>query len=364
MSETIKVMLCDDSSTMRRLIKTAFKKDPTIEVVFEAANGREAVENIASSQPDIVVMDIEMPVMDGIEATIEIRKQNQRLPIVMFSSLTSRGAEATLDGLAAGANDFALKPAASGHIANAMQQIETDLILKIKQLVSRNRNSAGRDQPASAADSQVSSLESSIFSLNRKVDLIAIGVSTGGPDALQRLLSAIPSSSLTTPILITQHMPPVFTSLLAQRLTAQTGHLVCEAKDDEPIVPDRILIAPGDFHLTVQKSAAVLRAHLDQKAHENSCRPAVDPLFRSVAGTCGRQSLGIVLTGMGQDGMKGASDIKSSGGAVVVQDKSSSVIWGMPGKVAEAGLADSVLPLEGIATLISKNCCPNALVTS
>lgn len=347
MNEAIKVMLCDDSSTMRRLIKTALNKEPRFEIVYEAKDGQDAVDNIGSCMPDILVMDIEMPVMDGIIATTEIRKRQPRLPIVMFSSLTSRGAEATLDALAAGANDFALKPAASGHINNALEQLETDLVPKILKHAAPRTVSDIPDKQDAAT--------SKPYDFEKKIDAVAIGVSTGGPDTLAKLLGQIPVGC-STPILITQHMPPVFTKLLAKRLSRQTGHEVAEASDGELIKPGRILIAPGDFHMTVRKSATKFLTRLGQEDQENSCRPAVDPLFRSVAECYGNNALGVVLTGMGRDGTQGSSAIKSRGGSVFVQDKSSSVVWGMPGKVVEAGLADRIYSLNQIADAISKTC--------
>ncbi|MFK7768394.1 MAG: chemotaxis response regulator protein-glutamate methylesterase [Mariniblastus sp.] len=345
MKKHINVMLVDDSSTMRRLIKTALKSEPKLKFVYEAKDGQDAVKNVAVACPDIVVMDVEMPVMDGIVATREIRRHHPSLPIVMFSSLTSRGAEATLDALAAGANDFAVKPAAAGHITNAIEQLKENLLPKILELVTptlpiRRTVVAPRTPPQITNDTTSAS--------KNRIDSIAIGVSTGGPDALAKLLMDIPKN-LPVPILITQHMPPVFTSLLATRLTSRTGHSVKEAVDGEIVGKGNILLSPGDYHLTVKRSGVSVHAKLDQEPKENSCRPAVDPLFRSMATCYGKNAMGIVLTGMGQDGAQGSGAIKSQGGSIIVQDKDSSVIWGMPGKVVSAGHADQILPLNQIA---------------
>ncbi len=355
MPEPIRVMLCDDSSTMRRLIKAALKNEPRLSVVYEAEHGQDAVNNVDQTRPDIVVMDIEMPVMDGIVATREIRRRQPKLPIVMFSSLTSRGAEATLDALAAGANDFAVKPAASGHISNAMAQLQSDLLPKLLQLVAPNLASSTNATVAHQHRSAASPLQQETPQQEtlHRVDAIAIGVSTGGPDALAKLLFDIPKT-LRVPVLITQHMPPVFTNLLAERLSLRTGHSVNEAVDGEVVTNDRILLAPGDFHLTVSRHGTSVRVKLNQEPEENSCRPAVDPLFRSVAKCYGKNAIGIVLTGMGQDGALGAADIKSTGGSIIVQDEASSVIWGMPGKIVSAGHADRILPLNEIASELAR----------
>lgn len=350
MNKQIKVMLCDDSSTMRRLIKAALKKEPRLHVVYEAKDGQDAVNNLDQACPDIVVMDVEMPVMDGIVATQEIRRRQPLLPIVMFSSLTSRGAEATLDAISAGANDFAMKPTASGHINDAMEKLQADLLPKILQLVDLNANT----NPSRIVKTNYNPLEVEKQSqANHRIDAIAIGVSTGGPDALAKLLMDVPKN-LPVPILITQHMPPVFTDLLAKRLALRTGHNVSEAIDGEVVTNGRVIIAPGDFHLTVKRRETSVRVKLNQDPTENSCRPAVDPLFRSVAKCFGKHVIGLVLTGMGQDGARGAADIKSNGGTIIVQDEPSSVIWGMPGKVVSAGCADQILPLNEIARELAR----------
>ena len=345
MNTQIKVMLCDDSSTMRRLIKAALKKEPRLNVVYEAKDGQDAVNNLERACPDIVVMDVEMPVMDGIVATREIRRRKPSLPIVMFSSLTQRGAEATLDAISAGANGFAVKPAASGHIDNALEQLKTDLLPKLLHLVDAKLKTKSRK---TAATKRRTIANESPSKPKHRVDAIAIGVSTGGPDALAKLLLDIPKT-LPVPILIAQHMPPVFTELLAKRLSARTGHRVREAVDGEIVTSGRVFLAPGDYHLTVGRRGTSVRVQLNQEPAENSCRPAVDPLFRSVAECFGRHAIGLVLTGMGEDGALGAAEIKSSGGTVIVQDQHSSVIWGMPGKVVSAGCADQILPLNQIA---------------
>ena len=360
MSESIRVMLCDDSSTMRRLIKTALKKEPRLQVIFEAKHGREAVDNLATAKPDVVVMDIEMPVMDGIDATKAIRQRSATLPIVMFSSLTAKGAEATLDALSAGANDFAMKPAAAGHIDIALRKLQSDLIPKLLQHVASASRKPGQTSRSSSSTTAIGQRTTSPVPASPTFapsKIVAIGVSTGGPDALVKLLSGIPKS-FPVPILITQHMPPVFTTLLAERLSSQSGHQVVEAKNGELVKPGRVLLAPGDFHMTVRKSGPQMVVHLNQDAKENACRPAVDPLFRSIAECYRKTATAVVLTGMGSDGALGSKAIKSNGGRIVIQDEPTSVVWGMPGKVFSTGLADSVLPLSQIAAELVRSVTP------
>lgn len=353
-------MLCDDSSTMRRLIKAAIENDPRIKVVAEAKHGQDAIEQLPIASPDIVILDVEMPIMDGIDTTRAIRKISRSLPIVMFSSLTSRGAEATFDAMKAGANDFATKPVAVGHPQDAINQVQRNLIPKIVTLVSPQVFSptvpttiqqASRVSPVVAAPQ---STANKLFHFTKNIQAIAIGVSTGGPDALEKVLSDIPRG-FSLPILITQHMPPVFTKMLAQRLSEKTGHAVVEAQHDQVIEPSTIAVAPGGFHLFVERQGVSVLTKLNEDPPENSCRPAVDPLFRSFASVYGRRSLGVVLTGMGSDGLEGCKALKAVGATVLVQDQESSVVWGMPSKVFGAGLADGVLPLSDVGHTISRS---------
>lgn len=364
MSTEIRVMICDDSAIIRRLIKTSLQLEKSLEVVCEAKNGREAIEKFNEAKPDVIVMDIEMPVVDGLQAVKEIRQLDATVPIIMFSSLTSRGAAASLDALAAGATDFATKPTGAGHIQQALESLRRDLIPKLLQWTVGKRASLAEQN--AAADNHLASLTSSEFRIAGldtttrsagksigQIHAIAIGVSTGGPQALARLLGNLPSP-FPIPILIAQHMPPVFTNLLAERLTKQTGHDVHEAVDGEELTGGSVLIAPGDHHLTIERQGNKVVAKLNQDPPEHSCRPSVNPLFCSLADCFGDQALGIVLTGMGQDGARGAKQIKSHGGYVFVQDKASSTVWGMPGQVVQSGCADRILPLDQIADQVNR----------
>ncbi|QDV42742.1 Chemotaxis response regulator protein-glutamate methylesterase [Stieleria neptunia] len=346
MNKEIRVMVCDDSAIMRRLIKTALELEPSMKVVCEAKHGRDAIDQLDPTRPDIVVMDIEMPVMDGVEAVREIRKLGRTLPVIMFSSLTSRGAEASLDAIAAGATDFATKPTGAGHIQQALESLRRDLIPKLLQWTAGKR--ADSIATVSPAEPTPAFATRDAEGSKRGVAAIAIGVSTGGPQALSKLLSGLPHD-FPAPILIVQHMPPVFTGLLAERLSAQTGHCVREAADGDRLTPGTILIAPGDYHMVASRERDGVHVRLNQEPPENACRPSVNPLFCSLGNCFGDQALGVVLTGMGQDGTRGAQSLKACGARVYVQDQESSIVWGMPGQVAECGLADRVLPLDQIA---------------
>ena len=360
----IRVLLCDDSSLMRRLIVSTVKTMPDILVVSEAVDGQDALNKLPSVRPDVVVMDIKMPVMDGIQAVREIRKTDRKLPVIMFSSLTTEGADATVDAISAGANDFVIKPVEVGHIGNAVSHLRKELIPKIYQWcgtpggavknaeqqktpdhgpVSRDLDSAAPSSLSSAASPQ---------KLPR-AEAIGIGVSTGGPQTLTAIVSRLPQK-LTAPIFIVQHMPASFTGLLAERLAAEQGHPVYEATEGGLVGVGDIVIAPGDYHMTVQRSGNGVVTRLNQNPPENSCRPSVDPLFRSLAECYGERCLGIILTGMGKDGTVGAAALKARGARILAQDKATSVVWGMPGNVVQTGLADWVVPRDQIAAEIKQ----------
>ena len=349
----IRVLVVDDSVVIRRLVSDVLSADPAIEVIGVAANGRIALEKIARLKPDLVTMDVEMPELDGLQALKAIRKTNKRLPVVMFSSLTDRGAATTIEALSAGASDYVTKPSNVGSTTMAMARMREQLIPKVKALcgfkdgapmpVSSSSPTGARSTPAVRIASAGP----------RRAEILAIGVSTGGPNALAELLPAIPAD-FPLPIVIVQHMPPVFTRLLADRLNAASAITVCEGMAGEELKPGTAWIAPGDYHMVLEKTAGSARITLNQQQTENSCRPAVDPLFRSVAQIYGAATLGVILTGMGQDGLKGCEQIAQAGGQILAQDEASSVVWGMPGFVARAGLAEKVLPLNQIAGAVMR----------
>jgi two-component system chemotaxis response regulator CheB len=334
----IRVLVVDDAAVFRRLLSEELSKDPALEVVGAAANGRIALTRLTQATPDIVILDIEMPEMDGLATLRELRKTYPRLPVIMFSALTERGAEATLDALALGATDYFTKPANVGGLDSSLEVIREQLIPEIKALCGRE----GREPKVEAPARQV---PPSSRLVPGPAQIVAIGASTGGPNALAEVFRRLPGD-FPVPIVMVQHMPPMFTRLLAERLSAQFPFRVEEGAPGSVLRPGHAYIAPGDYHMMVERDGFQVRTSVNQDPPENSCRPAADVLFRSVAKACGRHALAVVLTGMGQDGLRGCEAIREAGGQVLAQDEPTSVVWGMPGCVARAGLADRVLPIS------------------
>jgi two-component system chemotaxis response regulator CheB len=358
----IRVLVVDDSVVVRRLVTDVLAADPDIEVVATAPNGRIALTKIEALAPDAITLDIEMPVMDGIETVRALRRAGHRMPVIMFSTLTERGAAATLDALEAGASDYVTKPANVGSVSESLAQVRSSLIPKIKALCARPVRSAGAVRPRPAAEFTAGSrvltpspraaapaARPPAATATRRTSgtayrVLAIGCSTGGPEALGKVLKALPGD-LGVPVVVVQHMPPVFTAQFAARLDRSLPLTVVEATSGMTLRPGHVYLAPGDYHLRVVLGAGGVRTALDQSAPESFCRPAVDVLFRSVVAAFGGDVLAAVLTGMGQDGKLGALDIVAAGGSVLVQDEATSVVWGMPGAVANAGAAEEVLAL-------------------
>jgi two-component system chemotaxis response regulator CheB len=344
----ITVLVVDDSVVMRRLVSDILASDPGIEVAGTAANGKVALAKIPQLNPDVVTLDVEMPVMDGLETLVALRALYPKLPVIMFSTLTARGASATLDALERGASDYVSKPANLGSVTASMDTVRAQLIPKIKALAARGRGVAVR-APAPMTTRPLPLAPAS--SPAGQVDVVVIGVSTGGPDALTTLISALPKD-FPVPIVVVQHMPPVFTALFAKRLDTKSPLRVSEARAGDRLEPGAVLIAPGDYHVRLRSDKFGVVTQLDQGTPENYCRPSVDVLFRSAPETFGAGVLAAVLTGMGSDGAKGAARIVEAGGSVIVQDAATSVVWGMPGAVVSAGLAAEVLPLSDMARAI------------
>jgi two-component system chemotaxis response regulator CheB len=423
----IRVLVVDDSVVVRKILCDTLTGESDFEVVGTAADGRLALEQIDATKPDVVTLDIEMPVMDGVAAAGEIHRRWPRLPVIMFSTLSQRGATTTLEALGAGAVDYVTKPTNSANLLDAMRSLREDLFAKLRFYGGRSAAARVAAQPVRAPavpasppapsaeepctnaapkssddrtgwrppaapardDAQRKSFRERLarlatsppavpsvvppaaggapvatpkppprapFAANPRSrlmpgeapEVVVIGVSTGGPPALNVLLPALPAT-FPVPILIVQHMPPIFTKLLAQQLAAKCQLKVVEAEAGMSLEPGVVAIAPGDFHMVIERSGTQHRIALHQEAPENSCRPSVDPLFRSAARCFGRRTLGVVLTGMGSDGMKGSQAIKEAGGVILAQDENSSVVWGMPGYVVNQGLADAVLALDMVA---------------
>ena len=342
----LRVLVVDDAVVMRRLISTVLEADPELEVAGIAPNGKVALARIPQVNPDVITLDVEMPEMDGLQTILEIRKLYPRLPVIMFSTMTRRGAVETVEALARGATDYVTKPANIGSVSEGMDRLREELIPKIKAYT-RPTLPAIPAPERSAEARAASPIAASPF----RCSAIAIGASTGGPNALHAVIPALPAN-LPVPVLIVQHMPAVFTELLAARLDQASKIRVEEAREGMQIERGRAYIAPGGKHLTLAGGNGCVRARLNEDPPENSCRPAVDVLFRSVAEVYGGGTLGVILTGMGQDGLRGARWIHEAGGKLIAQDQGSSVVWGMPGAVAEAGLADQIVALGAVSQAV------------
>jgi two-component system, chemotaxis family, protein-glutamate methylesterase/glutaminase len=343
--ERIRVLVVDDSVVIRRLVTHALENDPVIEVVGAAPNGLLALERIPQLNPDVLTLDIEMPEMDGIETLRRVRRDYPHVRVIMFSTLTERGAEITLQALTLGADDYVAKVSNEGSLDRSMTRLREEMIPKIKQFFQLPRQAG---VPARLPQAVPGLGETPVFQSKRiRPKVLVIGVSTGGPAALGLILPHLPAG-FPLPVLVVQHMPPLFTRLLAERLHAGCALPVAEAVDGAPLKPGEILIAPGDFHMKVASGAGQPRICLDRSAPQNSCRPAVDALFASTAEVYGGAVIAVILTGMGQDGLRGTEILRAQGGSILAQDEASSVVWGMPGAVVKAGLADRVLPLDRI----------------
>ena len=377
-----RILIVDDSAMMRSLLRAVISTDTCLEVAGTAADGASALRLLQTVQTDIILLDVEMPVMDGLATLRKLRQQWSRIPVIMCSSLTQRGAKVTIEALACGAADYVTKPSGQSDCETALRKLSQQLIPKIHALTTRSAEQSYRARhsfPLGTSHVSTSSLASpsagsglarNAISLPSQPiisapSVVAIGVSTGGPAALDVLLPALPES-FPLPVLIVQHMPELFTRLLAERLNTRCHLRVREASHGDPLRAGVIYIARGNWHMetvatALPESPATLR--LNQGPQENHCRPSVDVLFRSAANVYGSGVLAVVLTGMGSDGMKGCHSIRELGGVVLAQDQATSTVWGMPGAVATAGLANRVLPLQTIAPEILRITAQSSTVT-
>ncbi len=347
--DRIRVLVVDDSVVIRRLVTHALEQDPLLEVVGAAANGVIALQKITQLNPDVLTLDIEMPEMNGLETLRRIRCDHPQVRTIMFSTLTERGAVITLEALTLGADDYVTKASNEGSLDRSMARLQEQLIPKIKQffhVVAPNRLVL-RSEPMHIAVPALRRDANAQCSQKLRPKVVVIGVSTGGPTALGTILPQLPAG-FPLPVLVVQHMPALFTKLLAERLHSTCKLHVREASEGAPIEAGTILIARGDFHMRVASDGGAVHVCLDQSPPQNSCRPAVDALFTSVGEVYGGAAIAVVLTGMGQDGLRGAGVLRAQGATVLAQDEASSVVWGMPGAVANAGLADSILPLDKV----------------
>jgi two-component system chemotaxis response regulator CheB len=346
--ERIRVMVVDDSVVIRRLITVALDQDPEVEVVGVAANGSIALQRIPQYNPDVLTLDIEMPEMDGLETLRRLRREYPQLRVIMFSTLTERGAAITLEALTLGASDYVTKVSNEGSLDRSMTRLREELIPKIKQFFVL----PGGGQPAARHETvdvpvmpPMGRSRPAVRSTKVRPRVVVIGVSTGGPTALSAILPQL-AAGFPLPVLVVQHMPPLFTRFLAERLDSSCRLPVKEASAGDGVHAGRILIAPGDFHMKVAGEGGNVHVRLDQSPPQNFCRPAVDALFSSIAEVYGGAVIAVMLTGMGHDGLRGAEILKAHGASILAQDEASSVVWGMPGAVVNAGLADRVLPLN------------------
>jgi len=354
----LKVLIVDDSAVIRKFLTQVISTESDFEVIGTASNGRIGLLKLEQGLPDAVILDLEMPEMDGLEAIQEIRKKYRTLPVIIFSVLSERGATITLNALALGATDFITKPENMLDYETAKQTIRNDLISKIRSIC------MNRPTEESVQVNEVREIASINQKLNidetrrtkcgpQAFDIICIGVSTGGPDALTQFVHQIPSGFLI-PIVIVLHMPAIFTRIFAGRLQDLTNLPVREGVAGAEIQPGTLWLAPGGQHMEIEKRGERARIKIHEGPPENSCRPAVDVLFRSVARVYGARALAIIMTGMGQDGLRGCEEIRRQGGKIIAQDEKSSVVWGMPGAVVRASLADEIVPLDKMGEILSR----------
>ncbi len=360
----IRVLICDDSAVIRSALARMLESDPRIRLVARAANGQEAVAAVRREQVDVIVLDIEMPVMDGMTALPLLLQADPGVRVVMASTLTTRGADIALRALRLGAADYLPKPSVAQINDNSFR---TELLAKITGLGRLRRGTAtahtsGHAAPTAARAAPGFSAAPSVPAapvgkprpgLTRPPRLLAIGSSTGGPQALFTLVQSL-GRDITVPVVLTQHMPATFTAILAEHITKLDALPCAEARDQEILKPGRIYLAPGDRHLMVDDVGGALRARLSSDPPENFCRPAVDPMLRTACVATGGRMLIVMLTGMGQDGLLGTKQVVEAGGCALAQDEATSVVWGMPGAIARAGLCHAVLPLPQLGPQVQR----------
>jgi len=351
----IKILIIDDSPVIRKLLAEMIATESDLDLVAQAPNGKIGLQKMTETSPDIVITDWEMPEMGGLETIEAIRKINPRIPIIVFSSLSQRGAQITLEALSRGASDYLTKPSSMGFGNVSVDTLKEQMLKKIRLFAPayqiRNRVDL-KLQPTLQSTLAIPSISRKL-TIHNRLDAVVIGSSTGGPNALATVFESLPDQ-FPVPIFVVQHMPPVFTKSLAERLDKNSKLHVVEASSGLQVEAGCAYIAPGDFHMVLQKDGVNIRIQTQQGPPENSCRPAVDVLFRSAAEIYGNRVLAVVLTGMGQDGFKGCEVLNKKGAPIFAQDEATSVVWGMPSFIAKGGLANLVLPLNQIAGEISQ----------
>lgn len=367
-SDKIRVMLVDDSAVVRGLVTRILEEDPAIAVIASVGNGQMALSALERQDVDVILLDIEMPVMDGLTALPKLLQIDPGVRIIMQSTLTLKGADVSMRALEMGAADYIPKPTATRDLAGGMD-FKTELLGKVKALGHARRRDPNRkarpgvstaapSRPLTSAPRPSALTPTAPIKLRTHTaeppDVIAIGSSTGGPQALFALLGTMRAGTVKQPILITQHMPATFTTILAEHISRVSGWDAKEAQDGEVIKGGRVYVAPGDFHMLVEVRGVDKVIKLTKDPPENFCRPAVDPMLRSISAAYGKRVLVAILTGMGSDGAKGGNVVVQAGGTVIAQDEATSVVWGMPGAAANAGICSAVLPLADIAPWMIK----------
>jgi two-component system chemotaxis response regulator CheB len=370
-NEPVRVMVVDDSAVVRGLVTRMLEEDPHLQVVASVGNGQMALNALERHDVEVAILDIEMPVMDGLTALPLLLKVDPHLQVIMASTLTLKNADISLKALERGAADYIPKPTTSREISGGVD-FKAHLVEKVRALAAVRRRFPRRlaksegpapllrpVAPAAPSAPSEPAIRPGIYHRQTQPlvfrnpaieppDVIAIGSSTGGPQALFSVFSAMKVGSVRQPILITQHMPPTFTTILAEHISRVSGWRAAEGVDGEPVVSGRVYIAPGDYHMVVETRGVEKVIRLNKNPPENFCRPSVDPMLRSMAQAWGRRVLVVILTGMGSDGLRGGQAVVEAGGTVIAQDEASSVVWGMPGAVATAGICSAVLPLTDI----------------
>jgi two-component system chemotaxis response regulator CheB len=364
----LRILAADDSAVMRSILWKSFllqKEDrsselPRMELCGIARDGLECLEQVKQLRPDVLVLDLEMPGLNGLEVLDRLRLENSELPVIMCSAYTEHGARSTLEALARGASDYVTKPAGQRDFDAAMRSLSQQLLPRVAALAKNARGEEKKAGRSSSDNSQNAKLEEIPSKASSPIEVVVIGLSTGGPSALEQLLPKLPKE-FPVPVLIVQHMPKLFTGALAERLDKCCALRVEQAYDNATIRPGTVWLAPGDAHMEIAPRRAMAgeqdrgvasfssRVRLHQQEPLNHCRPSVDYLFFSAARMYGAGTLALVMTGMGADGLNGARAVHEGGGVVLAQDEASSAVWGMPGRVSEAGIASATLPLWGIA---------------
>ncbi len=367
-ADSIRVMLVDDSAVVRGLVTRILEGEAGIQVVASVGNGQMALASLERNEIDVVILDIEMPVMDGLTALPKLLQIDPGLKIIMQSTLTLKGADVSLRAMQMGAADYIPKPTSTRDLAGGVD-FKSELVGKIRALGQARRAGARPARPGGPPATRPVTMPTTPrtpvpihppgplqlrSNAPEPPDVIAIGSSTGGPQALFTVLGTMKAGTVRQPILITQHMPATFTTILAEHISRVSGWNAREAQDGEAVQSGRVYIAPGDFHMVVETKGTDKVLRLNKNPPENFCRPAVDPMLRSIAAAYGKRVLTCILTGMGADGMKGGQAVVASGGTVIAQDEATSVVWGMPGAAATAGICSAVLPLPEIAPWIMK----------